>query len=199
MIVELILSTPENLIGEMSKICYATKQIEDGGKDITSTIVHDFKHLASLRFAYATFHIEGVSVACQNQVVRSKHLDFMVQSKRYVTPEKGGFKFIMPDGLTHQQSTIMKLHWEDSIESYNALLSIGVKKEDARAVLPANTSTNMNITGNLQAFHSFFVLRLNKHAQTEIRNLANIMYKKLSEVYPNVFTDKMLEQLQNAR
>ena len=189
------MTTPEHLIGEMSKICYATKQLEDGGKDITSTIVHDYKHLASLRFAYATVTVEGISVACQNQIVRSKHLDFMVQSKRYVNPDKGEFEFIMPKGLDEAQEKVMENQWYTAINSYKALISQGVKKEDARAILPANTSTKMNITGNLQAWWGFFELRLNSHAQEEIREVALKIYGILSYSYPLVFTQDLKERL----
>jgi len=192
--VELLLATPEVLIGECAKICYSTKTIEDGGKDITKQLVHGHGHLSALRFAYATIHIEGISVACQNQLVRSKHLDFMVQSKRYVNPDKGEFSFIMPEGLTKVQQDMMITNWEYSLNMYKDLLASGTKKEDARAVLPANTSTKMNVTGNLQAWNDFFKLRLNSHAQTEIRTLTNKVYDLLSNEYPQVFTAQLKEK-----
>jgi thymidylate synthase (FAD) len=152
--------------------------------------------LAALRFAYATFLVEDISVACQNQVVRSKHLDFMVQSKRYVDHNKGEFKFIMPEDVTDTTSkVILDMHWQDSIDRYNMLLANGVKKEDARAVLPANTSTKMYITGNLQGVMSFFKLRLNSHAQKEIRKLAEKMWDLMKVEYPQVFIDELYEEL----
>ena len=192
--IELTLATPEIAIGENAKICYGTKLIEDGGKDITSTLVHQHKHLASLRFAYMTVFVEDISVACQNQIVRSKHLDFMVQSKRYVSPSKGGFKFIMPKGLNSRQQQYMKESWEDSMNLYTHLLNTGVKKEDARAILPANTSTSMNITGNLQGWNDFFKLRLNSHAQSEVQEVANRIWNLAKIEYPQVFTEELYKE-----
>ena len=190
------MATPEHLIGECAKICYSTKAIEDGGKDITGTMVHQYKHLASLRFAYATIHLEGISVACQNQIVRSSHLDFMVQSKRYVNADKGEFEFIMPEGLSDTTKRIMTNSWNQAMVDYKFMVDhCGVKKEDARAVLPMNTSTKMYMTGNLQGFMSFFNLRLNHKAQTEIRNVANAIYDLLAIEYPLVFTPKLREEL----
>ena len=191
------MSTPEKYISECAKICYATKTLEEGGRDITHSIVHSHKHLAALRFAYATFLVEDISVACQNQVVRSKHLDFMVQSKRYVDHKKGEFKFIMPEGLTDRAYGMLEHHWEDSLSMYQDLMNLGVKKEDARAVLPANTSTKMYITGNLQGFMSFFKLRLNSHAQKEIRKLAERMWDLMKVEYPQVFIDELYDELTN--
>ena len=191
--VTVTMSTPEIEISNCAKICYATT----ASKDITKHLVHGNGHLAALRFAYATVHVEGISVACQNQIVRSKHLDFMVQSKRYVDPTKGDFKFIMPTALDSTQEAIMNYHFDQSMAVYNDLITSGVKKEDARAVLPANTSTKMHITGNLQSWWDFFVLRMNKHAQTEIREVAEAIYDELSLLYPQVFMDKTRDVFRN--
>lgn len=190
--VTLRMVTPEIEISECSKICYGTKLIKDGGKDITSTLVHQHKHLASLRFAYMTVNVKDISVACQNQIVRSKHLDFMVQSKRYVNPDKGDFKFIMPEGLSKTEEHMMWSQWRNAILTYNNLIDSGVKKEDARAILPMNTSTEMNITGNLQSWNDFFKLRLNSHAQHEIRQVATAIWALAKENFPQVFTDEVL-------
>ena len=189
--VKLTLSTPQVAISDNAKICYGTK----GDKDITESLVHGHGHLAALRFAYATVSVEGISVACQNQIVRSKHLDFMVQSKRYVNADKGEFEFIMPDGISSSHEWVLKENWENSLDLYKSLIKTGMKKEDARAVLPANTSTKMNITGNLQAWWSFFTLRLNSHAQTEIRNVAKAIYELLAVEYPLVFTEEVYSKL----
>lgn len=189
--IKLVRYTEEMDIGESAKICYGTKKIEDGGKDITSTLVHKHKHLAALRFAFASVSVEGISVACQNQVVRSKHLDFMVESKRYVNPDKGSFSFIMPGDLDIHIQEKLQEHFDKSIELYKELVNDGLKKEDARSILPANTSTKMNIAGNLQAWNDFFKLRLSTHAQKEIRALANTIYDLLSEKFPQVFTDEL--------
>jgi len=187
--VTLTMFTPEEQIGECAKICYATTT----EKDLTHSLVHSHKHLAVLRFAYATVHIEGISIACQNQLVRSKHLDFMVQSKRYVDADKGEFEFIIPDELSVVAEAIMEEHFDSSIQLYKNLLSVGVKKEDARAILPMNTSTKMNVTGNLQAWNDMFKLRLSSKAQKEIRSLANMIYDLLQDKFPQVFTDELRE------
>lgn len=193
--VELTLATPQIAISDNAKICYGTT----GDKDITESLVHGHGHLAALRFAYATVSIEEISVACQNQIVRSKHLDFMVQSKRYVNPDKGEFKFIMPDGLTESHQWVLRENWENSLALYRSLIKTGMKKEDARSVLPANTSTKMNVTGNLQAWWGFFKLRLNSHAQTEIRNVAESIYLLLHEAYPLVFNNELLKELRGEK
>jgi thymidylate synthase (FAD) len=191
--VKLTLATPQIAISDNAKICYGTT----GDKDITKSLVHGHGHLAALRFVYATVAIEGISVACQNQIVRSKHLDYMVQSKRYVNADKGGFEFIMPKGLHMAEQGKMRLAWDRALETYLSLLDEGIKKEDARAVLPVNTSTKMNVTGNLQGWWGFFKLRLNQHAQMEIRNVAEEIYNLLQQEYPLVFNEDVRKHLRN--
>ena len=177
------LSTPEVAIGENAKVCYATS----GDKDITKSLVHGSGHLAVLRFAYATFNVQGISTACHTQIVRSSHLDFLVESKRYVSFKKGGFEFVYPEDLSAEAVAIMKEHWGDTVRRYQALLDAGVTKEKARAILPVNTSTKMNITGNLQGWWSALELRVSKHAQDEIRKVYIRIWIELSKAYPNVF------------
>lgn len=190
--VELLTHTPEHLISDNAKVCY--KNTSD--KDITHSLVYNHKHLAVLRFAFAIISVENVSVACQNQMVRSKHLDFLVESKRYVSADKGEFSFIYPDTVTDTSSkAIFRMQWDNSIEMYKLLIEKGVKKEDARAVLPINTSTNLRAAGNLQAWMDFCKLRLNSHAQKEIRDVASAVYDLLAEVYPQVFTAENKEIL----
>jgi thymidylate synthase (FAD) len=191
----LITHTPEHLISECAKICYATKPLEDGGRDITSDLVHGRGHLAALRFAFAVVKVDDVSIACQNQIVRSKHLDFMVQSKRYVNQEKGDFKFIMPEGIANYHAIRLEEIWNRNLNSYKRLVAEGMKKEDARAILPMNTSTKMYISGNLQSWMDFFKLRLNPHAQAEVNDVAISIYALLQEVYPQVFTAELFEKL----
>ena len=102
----------------------------------------------------------------------------------------------MPENLEGEYPDVMQDHFDRTLALYNQLVANGVKKEDARAVLPANTSTKMYITGNLQAWHSFFTLRLTNHAQLEVRAVANSIYDLLAEVFPQVFTAEMKLTLQ---
>ncbi len=132
--------------------------------------------------------------------VDSKHANYVANkflvhnSKRYVDVNKGNFTFVMPEGLTKEQKQLLQEHFDASVALYEHLVANGVKKEDARSILPMNTSTKMNITGNLQAWNDFFKLRLHPHAQTEIRKVANKIYDLLSKAYPQVFTDELREE-----
>lgn len=183
---DFITPNAEVLIGKYAGECYnastdekacikrATKCMEDG-------------HLATLRFAHAVFHISGISRVCSHQLVRSKHLDFLQQSQRYVNQKD--VEFTVPDALkaTPQMEEQTKALYEDLLNAYNNLIKRGVKKEDARFVLPEATHTSLYVVGNLQAWKDFIKLRADKHAQWEIREVAKKINNELNKHCPNLF------------
>ena len=180
--VTVLLSTPQQQISDCSKVCYQATH----DRDITKSLVKS-GHLAVLRFAYVTFNINNLSIPAHVQMLRSSHLEFLVKSLRYTGGSKHPIKTITPLGYSDTIDRFFKASFDASIKTYYHLLSCGVKKEDARAVLPTNTATELNVTGNLQAWSDFIKLRVSKHAQTEIRQIAIIVWSYLFELYPDVF------------
>lgn len=59
-----------------------------------------------------------------------------------------------------------------SLQTYNVLLATGVAPEQARMVLPLCTMTQIVATMSLSAAHRICRLRLDPHAQSEIRDVA---------------------------
>lgn len=57
-------------------------------------------------------------------------------------------------------------------DAYTRLISLGVCREQARAVLPVSTHTELVWTASLQALMHFLKLRLDAHAQAEMRMYA---------------------------
>lgn len=179
--VELEYITPNALerIGRYAGICYNSKLDTES---CVKRAIHckDSGHLSTLRHAHATFRVAGISRICSHQFVRSKHLDFLQMSQRYV--KQHGASFISPafNGI-----------YEDVFEycqlAYDKLIEQGVKKEDARFVLPEATTTELIVTGNLQAWLDFIKLRSGKDAQWEIRDVAitinNILAKECNGLF----------------
>ncbi len=143
-------------------------------------------HLAVLRHSSATFIVTDISIPAHTQFVRSPFLHFLVESARYV--DKGDRVFIMPKVSNESQKEI-EAFVEAARVLYRRLLADGVKKEDARAVLPANIATTLMVTGNFQAWIGFFKLRVSKHAQLEIRTIAYMIWSTLAVNFPLVFAD----------
>lgn len=74
----------------------------------------------------------------------------------------------------------------DAFEAYEKLITKGVKKEDARQVLPLCTATKFYWTVNLRSLMNFLSLRMDAHAQRDIRENANEIYKLFEQAYPNI-------------
>lgn len=69
-------------------------------------------------------------------------------------------------------------------DTYEMMVSIGVCKEQARAVLPQGMLTQFWMTGTLQAWAHFYKLRADNHAQQEIQEYAKEVGKILKEKFP---------------
>ena len=71
-----------------------------------------------------------------------------------------------------------------SLETYNTLLEKGVAPEVARGVLPQNMYTEFVETGSLYAYARLCRLRLDPHAQKEIRDYAAAVSDLLAPLFP---------------
>lgn len=59
----------------------------------------------------------------------------------------------------------------------------------ARQLLPHALETRMLMTGNLRAWRHFLLMRSSRHAEAEVRRLADAVYQVLRPLAPNAFGD----------
>lgn len=170
---------PETMIASYAAICYDSDTSFEANERRIKHLLKN-KHLATLRFAYATFKVEDISRACSHQLVRAKHLDFLQESQRYVNQEN--CSFVWPEDFVEVE-TLEKAYRN----LYNNIIEAGAKKEDARYVLPNATATSLYVTGNFQAWKDFLKNRLDITAQWEIRKVAQEILKHLNNIAPNIF------------
>lgn len=174
---------PEEHIGLLAGICYG-KTGEQEPEQCIKRAKHCVTkgHLSTLRFAHATFLVEGISRICSHQFVRSKHLDFLQRSQRYC--EESALGVVIPDSIANDG---VEEHIYNCYEVYKKLIAGGVKKEDARFVLPQASTTELLAVGNFQAWYDFIKLRSGKEAQWEIREVAHEINLQLDSIAPNIF------------
>jgi thymidylate synthase (FAD) len=83
--------------------------------------------------------------------------------------------------------------WDELVgqmkEAYGELRRLGIRKEDARFLLPNATATRIVVTMNFRELRHFFKVRCDRAAQWEIRALATEMLKLAYQVAPAVFED----------
>ena len=181
---------PELKIATYAGICYDADTSPDRNEKRVQSIMKQ-RHLATLRFAYATFKVEGVSRVCSHQLVRHPHLSFLQRSSRYCREDSQAM--IIPESVAASNArSIYGTAICTATKAYGDLLASGIRKEDARFILPQALSTELYVTGNFQAFHDFLIRRLDKHAQWEVRLVATMIYGYLRNIAPNIFNETSL-------
>jgi thymidylate synthase (FAD) len=74
--------------------------------------------------------------------------------------------------------------YQNSWDKYRYLIEAGVRKEQARLVLPLGAFTELRLSGDLRNLMHFLNLRLDPHAQLEARDLGEKMYRLLVVSFP---------------
>lgn len=192
-----ITEKPIEKIFKAYRICYSKNCYEDVAikteKEMINFILPlmNEQHTSPLEHVSFSFSIEGISRACLSQLTRHRTFKFNVQSQRYVDGKN--FDFVIPDLSYITDATkriVMQEHFKSLFKTtrhqYEELLRGGVKKEDARAILPQATTCNLIVTMDLHNFRNFLRQRLCSHAQTEIRELANKMVELIKPTIPFV-------------
>lgn len=151
-------------------------------------------HGSVLEHCTFTFAIDGISRACSHQLVRHRIASYSQQSQRYV--DGHNFDYVIPKSIEDNEN--FKAAYENFMDNtmlfYDALVKNGIKKEDARFVLPNATTTNIVVTMNARELLHFIELRTSPRAQWEIRELAKEMWKQVKEVAPVIFGDIKFEE-----
>ena len=182
---------PEATIGKMAAICYDSNTEREA---CIRRAAHckDSGHLATLRFAYATFNITGISRVCSHQLVRMAHAGILQRSQRYV--KEARVKYVNPPAFEELEPRIQEDWWrvQDEAETlYLRLVDTGLmKKEDARYILPQGCTTALNLCLNFQGWRDFLSNRTDKAAQWEIRDVANEIQRQLAGIAPEMFGGK---------
>jgi thymidylate synthase (FAD) len=143
-------------------------------------------HASPLEHISFTFAISGISRALSHQLVRHRiGISFSQQSQRYVEFKEGKFPYVLPESVKRSGlENKFRKHMERSGRLYEELLKAGVKKEDARFVIPNACTTNFELTLNFQSLLHICDLRLCTRAQWEIREMVAKMKAEVTRVCP---------------
>lgn len=190
--VELVTYTPdaERTIERAMRICHGGDMAEDGTPNKTFIQgVIKLGHESVIEHASATFKISGVSRSLTHQLVRHRLASYTQESQRYV--KKLDFDYVTPDAIIDKPELCEK--YDDLMSTINKLYKLfidaGIKREDARYMLPNACTSSIWVTMNFRELRNFFKLRCDSHAQWEIRYLAFDMLKECYNHFPIIFED----------
>ena len=182
-------------------------EMTDSDERLLKFIIRN-KHDSCLRHCVVSFEVRApLEVARQwyKHAVASTHLDDQLgwneQSQRYVTQEhkfyvpewflgtpankKQGAGDVVPEYVNDKFVSALMAHQTDSLNMYHAAMEAGIAAEQARLFLPAyGLYVNWRWTASLNAIIHFLSLRLDGHAQYEIRQYAAAVDEAMSSLYP---------------
>ncbi len=180
----------DELVAESAAISHAPefRSLNDDRVRKLINLIKKLGHESVFEHANFTFRVEGISRVTTHQLVRHRLASYTQQSQRYVKLKN--VKFVMPEAISNSE---FAEEYEELLarasELYQKMLESGIRKEDARFVLPQSVESKIVITMNARELRHFFKLRCDKAAQWEIRNLAMEMLRQAYRVAPNLFED----------
>ena len=147
----------------------------------------------ALHHGAAVFLFEGISRTCTHQLVRHRLASFSQESQRYVDLSKGGWNAIVPPAVAENPAAMAELaeFWAMAEAKYARLRELGIRKEDARFLLPNAAETRIVASMNFAGWSHFLWLRaVDKAAQWEIRLMGQRALQMLHAVAPEVFAEQ---------
>lgn len=170
--------SPMHAISEEAGMCYG--KTDYNPKRVERCLRNG--HTSVAEHVSASFRIEGISRSCLAQLTRHRMASFSVTSQRYCEVEGDDWYVIPPSVIEAGEEVGFCAEAEKAAKAYRRLLAKGVKKEDARFLLPEATKTSLIMTINVRSLMNFLSLRLGKSAQWEIRKLAEQIEQALMEM-----------------
>jgi len=181
-------SGSEALIEHAGRICYRSEdspKAEGRARFIQRRVTEG--HESIIEHASASFEISGISRACSHQLVRHRLASYSQESQRYV--DMSDPEWVVPTDIASdaEAMALWNEFGEFSRMAYRRLLEKGIKKQDARFLLPNATATRLVMTANFRELLHVFRLRISPQAQWEIRELSVQMLEAVYPYAPNVF------------
>jgi len=174
---------PDLLCADIACICYQSKkETEEEKLSLLRNIIKK-GHESVIEHASFTFLIEKISRVASHQLVRHRIASYTQQSLRYTKATD----YTLPESLKDDFQT--KFYVNSLFSFYQSLIEKGVKKEDARYVLPNAVTSDLVVTMNARELRHFFILRLDKRAQEEIRQVTQKMLEEVKKVTKVLFED----------
>ena len=140
-------------------------------------------HRSIARHSNISFLVEGISQDALRQLSRHPHINLTVKSTRYCD-----FKdttFFMPEWIDETGLGVdFEKDFSNILETYAKWQRIEKdydKEDTAKLFLPLMSTTDLVMSGNIQAMYEFLMLRNCVRASEEIRKMSQTLTQLLSE------------------
>jgi thymidylate synthase (FAD) len=206
----------EILCETAGRVCYMSfVRPRPGGNRAYLEHIKESGHGSVLEHAVWNLLITGISRSLTHELVRHRAgFSYSQLSQRYV--DESNAEYVEPDIIASDPE--LHTVWSNAIqyarEAYVRLIQLlesklkdesfasqwlppdstvtdrrKLARQAARSVLPNATETKIFVTANARALRHFIELRGSRHAEPEIRKLANVLLDVLQRESPNLFGD----------
>lgn len=180
---------------QCGRVCYKSEgKIEEGSAETFLKNIIKKGHEAVLEHFSFTVKFtcdRGVS----HELVRHRMASYCQESTRYCNYSKDDFnnEITVIKPCFFSEGSQAYLYWESACKisemAYFDLLDYGCTPQEARAVLPNSTKTEVVMTANIREFRHFFKLRCSPAAHPQMREVANMLLDMCKETMPILFDD----------
>lgn len=197
-----ILWNPGDAIEKAARTCYRSedKITEDGSSDQKiKEMLTTLGHTAMLEHSVLSVEFT-TDRAIANELERHRLCSFAQESTRYCNYSKNKFgnelAFVKPEWMSDCMfgSNLWLSTCNMAERYYKALLTNGLKPEDARCVLPLCLATKLVMTTNYAEWRHILKLRTAKGAHPQMRALMIPLLEELQETIPVIFDDIKVEE-----
>lgn len=202
----------EILTESAGRICYMSfAKPRPGGNSVYLQHIKESGHGSVLEHGVWNFVFTGISRSLTHELIRHRAgMGYSQLSQRYV--DESVAEYVEPDVIAKDP----ELHaiWLEAIgKMHQAYVTLSEKllgkftheaektarrkhaRQAARSILPNATETKIFVTANARALRHFMEQRGSRHAEPEIRKLANRVLDVLQKDSPNLFGDYTREDL----
>ncbi|MEK7635157.1 MAG: FAD-dependent thymidylate synthase [Patescibacteria group bacterium] len=188
------LCTSDSLPGYVARQSHESKGTIEDDLRLDNDLV-GWDHTTPYQATEFVFDVTNTSKSLQAQWTRHKiGVGWIYRSTRYVSASGNSFVYCTYDYLDDEEKVKALLVIDEqiakgAIEAFDKKREIGASKEDSRKVMPVAFATNCYYFTNARALRHLFKLRLDKHAEWEIRRMTKMIWDVCTEWTPSLFED----------
>ncbi len=182
-------------IEKIGRVCYKSedKITEESSRKFVKNIIES-GHESVIEHEKVSVRIicdRGVS----HEIVRHRIASFSQESTRYCNYSKDKFgkelTVIKPVfwKKNSEEYRLWSIVMQETENTYNKMISMGAKPQEARSILPNSLKTEIIVSMNLREWRHFFNLRTSLNAHPQMREVACGLLDEFKKRIPIIFDD----------
>jgi thymidylate synthase (FAD) len=132
----------------------------------------------------ACFRIK-IPIFVARQFMRHRSKSYLEISRRYTKDSKVPFEWFC-DYDSDEANALVDAHHKAAYDLYKTLIGMGVETQKASRIIGQDVYTEFYAMGSSEDLRNFFNLRLDSHAQAQIRAVAEAMLELLVQHQPEL-------------